>query len=194
MKKTVIIFGSIAVILLAVLYSYYQTISVDPVTLETATPEQTPTPTVTSTPAPTAVNFTDDVVKYDQTLQSVNFCGIVNTSPRIYVDGINIIDKISNIANNSLIPTDLQDNNTIDDGIAQQICNNVNTNTKNGEITMHIETYAPFDQINTGSVNQKIYRIFMLQPIQIAIPSGDIYLLSGFDHSSMEPIGNIYKK
>jgi hypothetical protein len=193
MMKNQIIVAGVIIILAACALTYFDTKKSSD--NNPTTPNATPTPTSNEpepSPMATQANYTDELISYDSTVTNVNFCGTSYRSPRVYVNNIDVIERVAYIATNDLVPTNLKIGDQREKGeISKQICSNISLGTRNGELDMEVETLEPFDGIDVGLNNQKIYTIMMEELIQIATPSGDIYLVSRFDGNTSGPIGNL---
>lgn len=123
-----------------------------------------PAPEVIEAQEPPLLDTTlnDEHLKIDNTLASVEFCGQTYQARQVFLDDVNVVERIGEITNKKYTShIDKEQKN------AEGICNNLVTNTK-GEDELFIKV--------STTTSDKIYHLDIeLMPFSINFNTGNIY-------------------
>jgi hypothetical protein len=148
----------------------------------------------------------DEHLTIDNTLRDVNFCGNTYKVKQIMIDGVDVIQRIAEIATNNVISKDLkagpfklgtdkQESLNMKEGeLAGGICDSIKNNTTDGIIGVNY--VKKINTVDHTGVNQDVYVIWLV-PVSyenafgIAPATNNIYGVSGYDGSLYGPIGKL---
>jgi hypothetical protein len=135
----------------------------------------------------------DEHLTIDETLKDVNFCGEMYKVKQIKVDGVDVIQRIAYLATNNLIPTkfawDEKDATHQPGALAKQICENVGLHDVHGVIQASVG--GIFSGKDMGLDNETIYTFNFGETGEVALPSGRLFIESGFSGTPTGPIGTL---
>lgn len=193
MKK---VYAIVAIILLGALTFAalrYRSGNVAPVGAQQ--PATSSSPTASTTPA-------DSHITVDETPRDVNFCGHVYKVKQIKIDGVDVVQRVAEIATRNSIPETLKvgpygpnidqwQTHTFKPGeVASHLCENQRRNVVGTDMT-----------VSTGSfAGQGIFRSDVLYWVQtngdrfvVILGTHDIYISNDYDGSMTGPIGTLAK-
>ena len=126
----------------------------------------------------------DEHLTIDNTLRDVNFCGKTYKVKQVFIGGVDVVQRVAELATESLIPKDIKD------GIyAEEICQGVQDNNPEGIIEIEKVNF-----IQETEVGQKENRYMVLANgflFVINVDTNEIYGVDGFDGSPIGPIGTL---
>jgi hypothetical protein len=139
----------------------------------------------TATPQPP--QKIDAHLSVNKTLRDVNFCGDTYTARQVMIDGVDVVQRIAELATKKFPTSNLAHK----DLIAEDICNNANPVNSTGiiDVTWH----AIFTGQSAIFKNEsEIYPIIVDDNMFfIAIASGNIYVAGAFDGTPVGPLGKL---
>jgi len=158
--------------------------------------------TVIATTTPERSGVIDEHLTINNELRDVNFCGKIYKVKQVLIDGVDVVQRVAELATNNLIPSTFEkgplltkEEQAVDKvimrpgTIALQICENVRLNTRLGK-NIEISVKNTFNGADIGLPGEKIYPVRLEQLFYISIPSENIYINDDF---SGTPIGSIGK-
>lgn len=158
-------------------------------------------PPVVKEPVPTTIALVkiDDHVTLDDNLRDVNFCGKIYKTKEVTIDGVDVVHRIAEIATTNSVLSDLsrgffggKTSITTKDQVAKQICRNIDSNALSGIITVELQDKFISHQNALLDKSSDFYPIVILgSTFDIAVPSGNIYMVDPFDGLIMGPIGRM---
>lgn len=157
-------------------------------------------PTGQATPTPTSVVQNDEHLTIDETLRDVNFCGKVYKVKQIKIDGVDVVQRIAEIATKDLIPTTVKvgpsghnmvewQHITFEKGeVANGICNNMRH--KGTDILIASVKSVSGTGVFQGST---VYDIFINDAPSFFIinPTNDVYIMDTSGGSMNLEIGTL---
>ena len=201
--------GIIICIILAIALGAFWLYSSKPKPVDNALPpitEQKPADNPVVAPT-TQSGKIDEYLTINNELRDVNFCGKTYKVKQVMIDGVDVMQRVAEIATKNLIPENLKigphgknvnewrtlawDVYPAEKGeVAKGICeNSANSNSTNGII--EVGDVTKLDSANFNLGEGSLYTIPGLLEFGIAYPMGDIYLIGKFDGSLMGPIGTL---
>jgi hypothetical protein len=167
-------------------------------------PQPPPPPPVSITTSSTSVQEgqIDEHLFVDNTLRDVNFCGNIYKVKQVMIDGVDVVQRVAEIATKNLIPENFKvgpygadadiwkDLKNENHGIEKAICENLQSNTK--------ETTLVVTNLNSGKSKlmgkQEEYSYgFILNGTSyiVSVSTFDIYTSSNYDGALVGPIGKL---
>lgn len=198
MKKQAIIIGVLAVVVILGVYCFVATKNKKIPAVET--------PVVVDT-APVSVPVEqsgkiDEHLTINNELRDVNFCGKTYKVKQVMIDGVDVVQRVAELATNDLMPAILDRGPLVSEEerskgkmilkegeLAKAICGNVQSNRLLGEI-IETEVKEKFSGVDVG-IKEEIYPVSSEQAFYVAVPSGSIYADDGFSGTFIGPIGTL---
>lgn len=139
-----------------------------------------------------------DHIVVDNNLREVNFCGTKHKVKQLMVDGVDVVQRIAQLATERLIQSDLQRGflggeivTTTKEQIASNICHNVNRNGSTQLLTLELGEKFVYAE-------RKLYPDRDFYPFSIggnlfyvSVPSENLYFDDPFDGLIRGPIGKL---
>ena len=172
----------------------------------TAPPYIAPEPDVTIENNNTQTGKIDEHLTIDPMLRAVNFCGNTYKVKQVMIDGVDVVQRIADIATKGEVAEDLKSGpfgpslnewNVVSikkEEMASGICDSIRNSAVDG--VLGIENVRKINFVDYAKVSQEIY-VLSLVPVTYGVSFGityvskDIYSVSGFDGSFVGPIGKL---
>ncbi|MBI2120528.1 MAG: hypothetical protein HYT94_02800 [Parcubacteria group bacterium] len=161
-----------------------------------------PVPFSPVVPAPT-VTIVDEHLTIDETLRDVNFCGKTYKVKQVLIDGVDVVQRVAELATNDLIPETLKDGpygpnsdewKTITmkkEERAEGICKNVSSHTNIGGI-VKVQIIGRATNIKTETKTEEGYGILLNESsFTVLLSSHDIYESNEYTGGIFGPIGKL---
>lgn len=183
-----------------------------PCTTSTSTDCLRPTPIGTSYYVPpeekslattTQSGKIDEHITINNTLRDVNFCGKTYKVKQVFIDGVDVVQRIAEILTKDLVPTmvkvgpygprmDEWKTLTMKKGeMASGLCSNIQNNMVNG-MTIEVNNIKKFKSTDVGLGGGEIYMVVVSdQLFDVVQSTGEIYNISGYDGAFVGPIGKL---
>lgn len=155
---------------------------------------------VTNPPAPEQLGVIDEHLTINNELRDVNFCGKTYKVKQVLIDGVDVVQRVAELATKDLIPASFSQGPYAKEGkplilgegkVAKEICENANPNVPSEVIT--IKWMQKIISKESGLENESwVYPLMVDDNLfYVAVLSGSIYMTDGFSGTPMGPIGKL---
>ncbi len=127
----------------------------------------------------------DEHLFVDNTPKDVNFCGKNYKVKQILIDGVDIVQRIAELATNDLIPKNIGAGK-----VAKSICDNIQNNNAS-PTDLDVGEVIKITGTDIGQAGDVYALGISVQRFSVNLQSKDIYTYGGFDGSPVGPIGKI---
>jgi hypothetical protein len=152
----------------------------------------------------TSMTRTDEHLTIDETLRDVNFCGKIYKVKQIKIDGVDVVQRVAELATKNLIRETLKIGPygpKMDEWktlikkrgeMANEICQNISLNISSESRVIQVGEVNSFPSKDLGQSGDKVYTI-QISNSRFAInpASNEIYTSSEYEGSLIGPIGTL---
>lgn len=156
---------------------------------------------VNNSPATTTAELSgkiDEHLTINNELRDVNFCGKTYKVKQVLIDGVDVVQRVAELATKNLIPASFVKGPYAKEGkplvlgegkMAKEICGNINLSP--GE-TIEVKLMEKFNGSQRGLQTEKVYPVSIDEQLFYATtPSTNLYVDDGFSGTFIGPIGEL---